>query len=220
MNIPLQIYRLSAFIQNAIWLVLCYAAFQKRWFWKAHYRYFYWFLLVITFLEITTTIFAFTERFRSNNLFLGYLYAPCEFIFLGLFLQGIIKNRYITIFAYVASFLFVTFELFKAFWDKGYLHHNNLGNTILNLYLIALSLWAYTTLFKEVDGKNIFKNPVTWFVLGILLIYATDTLTDLLYGIAIPLKNDNILYGIRITHNFLQCSYLLLYLKGIKQIQK
>ncbi len=220
MEILIKIYQYSGYLQIAIWLVLCYKSFQKHRFWNDYYRYFYYFLFIITFLELANITTSVSKSFNNNNLFIGYFYTPCEFVLLGMFLQGVIKIRNFSLFVYASSILFIIFDIYNAFWGQGYLNLNTNGDFILNLYLIALSLWAYTALFKEVDGKKLFKRPSSWIVLSILLIYSTGILVNYLIGISYSILHYNFLYSVLITFNLLKSCYLLLYLKGISLIEK
>ncbi len=211
------LYQFSGYSQYVIWLIILYLAFQKRYFWKANNRFFFYYIIATIFHELASIV---TSYIVESNLFLSYISTPMDVMLLGLFLKGIIKNKSISNFINVFSILFVLFEVYNAVWGQGFFYSNSYGNFIENLYLVALSLWAYTVLFKEVDGKNIFKKPTAWFVLGILLIYATVLLSDYLYSISLELRNDNILYAVVIIPNFLKSAYLLLYLKGISLIEK
>ncbi|MES2797393.1 MAG: hypothetical protein V4683_15585 [Bacteroidota bacterium] len=214
------LYEISGYIQYAIWLILLYLAFQKRWFWKAYYRFFYFYLagnVVLLFFQIIST---YTPQFKYNNQFFGYIFTPFEFVTLGLFLKDIINEKLISKYIIFSNILFIIFNAYNAFWGEGYLNPNSTGIMIENLYLIALSLWSFTVLFKEVDFQNIYSKPVSWFVLGILLYFTTSILASFVYDLAIETKNDNLLYPIVIIPNFLNSIYLMFYLKGIKLIER
>jgi hypothetical protein len=217
MNTSLILYRLSGWSQDIIWLIVCWQAIQRKWYWQKHTKYFFIFIITITVLEL---IYAITAVLMPNNLFLDYIYIPIEFILLGFFLQGIIKVKRLKRIVLFCSILFVGFQIYNAFWGEGLDNFNSYGAPINSFYLIILSAWACSVSFRNSMSKSLFKTPESWFVVGILLNFSSVIIFDLLYSQAVPYKNDTLLYGILITQNFLKCIFILFFLKGISLIRK
>lgn len=216
MDSSLFIYRLSGWSQDIILIIVCFQAFKKYWFWKNHYRYFLYYLLIITFLEI---IYAITALILSNNLFLDYIYITIEFVLLSLFLRGIIGELWLKKVILFMAVLFTFFQIINAFWLEKIENFNSYGATVNSLYIVALSLWSLTVISKQNFKKNIFDLPVSWFVFGLLLIFSSILLFDYLYSLAVPYKNDRLLYAVLTTQNFLKSFFIGFFLIGIRKIK-
>jgi hypothetical protein len=212
----LLLYRLSGWSQDIIWLVLCGLAIYKMSYWKGHKFYFLTYALSMAFLEI---VYAITALIYTNNLFLDYLYIPLEFVLLGLFLKGEIQQKRVDYVVNIASVIFIGFEIYNFFWGQGFENFNSYGAAINNVYLITLSLIAFTMLVKQKANKKLFNNPISWLVLGIFLIYSSIILGDYVYGLAVPYKDDGILYVLLTTQNIVKSMCLLAFIRGIIQIK-
>jgi hypothetical protein len=216
MDISLLLYRLSGWSQDLIWLIVCWLAIRKYWYWQKHYRYFLIYIIAMTVLEL---IYAISAILLTNNLFLDYIYITIEFIVVSFFLKGIIKIQWLDIFIVISSIIFLIFQVLNAFWLQGFENYNSYGTTVNCLYLFVLATWAYTLLNQKKIPNNIFSQPETWFVLSIALINLSVLLFDLLYALAVPYKNDSLLYTILILQNCIKSIYICLFIKGILKIK-
>lgn len=217
MPLPLILYRLSGWALDLVFIILCSRAIQKRWFWVAHYRFLFYYFILITLQELASTV---TALLMTNNLFLTYLYTPTEFVLLGLYMNGIFKKKLLSTLIYILSLFFVFFNIYNALGGEGLETANNFGSIINNLYLITLAIFSFTKLFKDIGDKKLFERVDSWFVLAILLIYILCLLADYLYALVLPHKFNNWLYAILITQNILKSCFLIFYLKGISLILK
>jgi hypothetical protein len=216
MELPLLVYRLSGWLLDVIFIFTCWVALKKVLLWKEYYSYFLAYILSMTILELIYTV---TALVLTNNLFLDYIYVTLEFILLGFFLKGIIKFSWVNILVITCSILFVLFQFFNAFWGQGIKDYNSYGALINNLYLISLSLLAFTLIFKRTINKDLFKIPDSWFVLGIFLIYSSIILFDSIYSLAVSKKeHDGILYAVLSTQNVLKSLFICCFIKGISLI--
>lgn len=216
MDTSLFLYRLSGWSQDILLIVVCFTAYKKYWFWKKHYQYFFFYLIIITLLEL---VYAVTALILSNNLFLDYIYITIEFILLGFFLRGVIGEFWLKKIILAVSVFFAIFQIFNAFWIEKIENFNSFGATINSFYIVALSIWSLTVIAKQNFNKNIFDLTVTWFVFGLLLNFASVLLFDYLYSLAIPYKNDELLYAILTTQNCLKSVFIGLFMVGILKIK-
>jgi hypothetical protein len=188
---------------------------RRKWYWKQYKAFFLAYAISVTIFEI---IYAITALTLSNNLFLDYIYIPFELVLLSFFLRGIIKKKWIDYLVYSASVFYVLFAFFNAFWGEGYEAFNSYGALISSLYLTFLSGLSFYILAKRNVNKRLFSSTESWLVFGIFLIYTSIIIFDYIYGLAVPYKNDTILYVVLITQNFLKSFFLFFYIKGISLI--
>ncbi|RYU93789.1 hypothetical protein [Emticicia agri] len=217
MDFTLGLYRFSGWSQDIVWLLICWMMLRRKWYWKQYKAFFLAYAISVTIFEL---IYAITALTLTNNLFLDYIYIPLELMLLGFFLKGIIKLKWIDYFVYAASVIYALFAIFNAFWGEGYENYNSYGALISSLYLTFLSGLSLFILFKRNVNKRLFSMPESWLVFGIFLIYTSIIIFDYIYGLAVPYKNDTILYAVLITQNFLKSFFLFFYIKGISLIKK
>lgn len=103
---------------------------------------------------------------------------------------------------------------------QGLKSYNSYGEYVNNAYLFMLSVWALTVLYRQNLGRSILAVRDAWFVLGILGIYLLISVIDFLYDMALPYRNDHILYIVLISGNFLKSGLLMLYYKGIRMMPR
>lgn len=207
------LYRLSGWSQDIIWIGICWLISQRPTLWKKHYLFFSLFAITITLLEI---IYAITAITLTNNLFLDYLYIPIEFFCLSLFLKNIIKNQWLDRLIVPTIIVFISFQIFLAFWEDGYKSYNRYGVMFNNIGLITLSIWALSKLAKKRLSRSFLSGTDEWITVGILLIYSSIIIFDYLYSLALPYKSDSLLYFILISQNFLKSTFLYFYFRGIQ----
>lgn len=216
MDFTLVLYRVSGWSQDIVWLIICWMMLRRKWYWKQYKAFFLAYVISVTIFEI---IYAITAIMLSNNLFLDYVYITLEFILLNFFLKGIIKLGWIDYVVYGVSILYSLFAVFNAFWGEGYENYNSYGTLINSIYLTFLSGLTLFVLTKRNVNRRLFSLTESWLVLGIFLIYSSIIIFDYIYGLAVPYRDDTILYIVLITQNFLKSFFLVFYIKGITLIK-
>lgn len=216
MDFTLGVYRISGWSQDIVWFIICWMMLRRKWYWKQYKAFFLAYAMSVTIFEI---IYAITALTLTNNLFLDYIYIPLELILIGFFLKGIIKLKWIDYFVYVVSVLYSLFAIFNAFWGEGYENYSSYGALISSLYLTFLSGLGLFILVKRHVNKRLFSLPESWLVFGIFLIYTSIIIFDYIYGLAVPYKDDMILYIVLITQNFVKSFFMFFYVKGVSLIK-
>ncbi|WP_460474015.1 hypothetical protein [Emticicia fontis] len=217
MDVTLVLYRISGWSQDIVWLFICWMILKRRWYWTQYKSFFLVYAISVTIFEI---VFAITALTMSNNHFLNYMYSTLEFIILSFFLKGIIQFKWIHYFVYVASIVFLLITFFYAFSGVGYANYNTYGSLIKNLYLTILAGLSLFVLSQRNVNRRLFSLAESWLVFSIFLIYMSIIIFDYLFGLAVPYKNDTILYAVLITRNFLKSFFLFFYIKGIFIIKR
>ena len=156
----------------------------------------------------------------KNTMFLGYLYFPIVFMFLGLFykelFKGFIRERVILL----LILLFSLYSLINALFIQSIAEFPSLPGAITQITFLAASIVFFYKTMLEAKITKLWDEPLIWINFAVLIYYAGGLSTSLLLNLALDQSMDFAKLITRGFHALNAIFYVLLtigFVKAIKQ---
>lgn len=217
MNVPLVIYRISGWLVTITEIALALFILSTKRMWQGKYM----FLGIFFCCNAISDVFSMVSAlFLTNNLFLGYIVAPMNFTLKALYLRDFHKNSVVRWGIILLIILFVSLNIFTAFYKDGYKSINTLTLIINRSFFVLFTVWNLTLMFKnkEIKGK-LRQNPDFWFTATMLCFAFFGLISSVLTDVSYDAKSNLVLYIVFISENLINALLFYGYFKGVKLLR-
>lgn len=151
-----------------------------------------WNILILMFVcLIIQTIVSYHARYKINNLWLGHIYVPLEFVLLCNAYRIRLKKVLPQKIMFILLVLFPVLAVLNTIFFQGLSQNNSNMRTLESALLIFLALSYFYALMKDMNFKKPERDPFFWVNTGVL-IYLSSSLFLFMYS-NILLKYSNAL---------------------------
>ncbi len=210
-------YRISGWFVTITEISLAIFAIKTKRMWQGKYV----FLGILFCYNAVSDIFSIiTSLLLTNNLFLEYILAPTHFTLKALYLRDFHKNKIVRWGVILLIIVYVSLNIFTAFYKDGYKSMNTVSMIINRVFFILFTVWNLTLMFKNkgISGK-LRQNPDFWFTAAMLCFALRGLVFTIVTDVSYSAGSDLVLYAVFISENLIYVFLLYGYFKGIKLLR-
>ncbi len=210
-------YRISGWFVTITEISLAIFAIKTKRMWQGKYV----FLGILFCYNAVSDIFSIiTSLLLTNNLFLEYILAPTHFTLKALYLRDFHKNKIVRWGVILLIIVYVSLNIFTAFYKDGYKSMNTVSMIINRVFFILFTVWNLTLMFKNkgISGK-LRQNPDFWFTATMLCLAFRGIIFSIITDVSYSAGSDLVLYAVFISENLINVFLLYGYFKGVKLLR-